>query len=161
MTAHDFKMIRAIPSPLRLSHGRALVFTPGQIAILAGLMLVVASIPIWTNPLPPLSDYVNHLARMKVISAIGSDPNLARFYEIDWQVIPNLMMDLIVPLIARVVTIYHAGQIFLVLMFALIVSGTLAFHRALAIGVGVGRHSSIAGEDCRRRRRSNSRAWYR
>lgn len=131
MTAHDLKMLRALPSGLSAPQGRALIFTPGQIAILTCLMLVVASIPIWTNPLPPLSDYVNHLARMKVISAIGSDPNLARYYEIDWQVIPNLMMDLVVPVLARVVTIYHAGQIFLVMMFALIVTGTLAFHRAL------------------------------
>ncbi|HVZ50624.1 MAG TPA: hypothetical protein VG986_01565 [Pseudolabrys sp.] len=131
MTAHDLKMLRDYPTAVSPSQGRAAIFTPGQIAVLAGLMLVVASIPIWTNPLPPLSDYVNHLARMKVISAIGNDPNLARFYEIDWQVVPNLMMDLIVPVLARVVTIYHAGQIFLFMMFALIVSGTLAFHRAL------------------------------
>jgi len=131
MTAHDMNMMRAFPTGLAAPRGRSLVFTGSQIAILTGLMLVVASIPIWTNPLPPLSDYVNHLARMKVISAIGSDPNLARFYEIDWQVIPNLMMDLVVPIFARVVTVYHAGQIFLVMMFGLIVTGTLALHRAL------------------------------
>ena len=131
MTAHDMNMMRAFPAGLAAPRGRTLVFTGGQIAVLTGLMLLVASIPIWTNPVPPLSDYINHLARMKVISAIGSDPNLARFYEIDWQVIPNLMMDLVVPVIARVVTVYHAGQIFLVMMFGLIVTGTLAFNRAL------------------------------
>lgn len=131
MTAHDMKMMRVFPTGLALPRGRALVFTGGQVAILTCLMLLVASIPIWTNPLPPLSDYINHLARMKVISAIGSDPNLARFYEIDWQPIPNLMMDLIVPILARVVTVYHAGQIFLVMMFALIMSGMLALNRAL------------------------------
>jgi hypothetical protein len=131
MTAHDMNMMRAFPAGLAAPRGRTLVFTGGQIAVLTGLMLLVASIPIWTNPVPPLSDYINHLARMKVISAIGSDPNLARFYEIDWQVIPNLMMDLVVPVLARVVTVYHAGQIFLVMMFGLIVTGTLALNRAL------------------------------
>jgi hypothetical protein len=40
-------------------------------------------------------------------------------------------MDLIVPQLARVVTIYHAGQIFLVAMFALIMSGTVVLNRAL------------------------------
>lgn len=131
MTAHDLNVTRLLPAALALPRRRVLVFSGGQIAVLTCLMLLVASIPIWTNPLPPLSDYVNHLARMKVISSIASDPNLARFYEIDWQPIPNLMMDLIVPILARVVTIYHAGQIFLVLMFALIASGMLALNRAL------------------------------
>jgi hypothetical protein len=110
---------------------RTLVFSGGQIAVLMCLMLLVASIPIWTNPLPPLSDYINHLSRMQVIANIGKDANLARFYEIDWQPIPNLMMDLIVPVLARVVTVYHAGQIYLVMMFTLIVSGMLALNRAL------------------------------
>jgi hypothetical protein len=109
----------------------ALVFSGGQIAVLLFLMLLVASIPIWTNPLPPLADYINHLARMHVIASIDKDPDLARFYEIEWRAIPNLMMDLIVPPLARVVTVYHAGQIYLVAMFALIISGTVALNRAL------------------------------
>jgi len=40
-------------------------------------------------------------------------------------------MDLIVPLLARVMNIYLAGQVYIVLMFALIISGTLALNRAL------------------------------
>jgi len=110
---------------------RTRVFSGGQIAVLLFLMLLMASIPIWTNPLPPLADYINHLARMHVIASIDKDPDLARFYEIEWQAIPNLMMDLIVPLFARVMTVYHAGQIYLVSMFALIISGTVALNRAL------------------------------
>src|ERR1700687_2432905 len=109
----------------------ALVFSGGQIAFLLFLMLMVASIPIWTNPLPPLADYINHLARMHVIASIDKDSDLARFYEIEWQAGPNLMIDLIVPVLARAVTVYHAGQIYLVAMFALIISGTLALNRAL------------------------------
>jgi hypothetical protein len=131
MNVQNIKMTAAVPASTALPRRRALVFSGGQIAVLLVLMLLVASIPIWTNPLPPLSDYVNHLARMHVIAAINNDPDLARFYEIDWQPIPNLMMDLIVPVLARVVTIYHAGQIFLVAMFALIMSGTVALNRAL------------------------------
>ena len=75
---------------------------------------LLISIPIWTHPLPPLSDYVNHLARMHVIATLSKNPQLARFYEIDWQVIPNLTMDLIVPLLARVMNVYLAGQVFIV-----------------------------------------------
>ena len=96
----------------------------------AALTLLI-SIPVWTHPLPPLSDYVNHLARMHVIATLSTNPVLANFYEINWQVIPNLTMDLIVPLLARFMNIYLAGQVYIVAMFALIVSGILAMNRAL------------------------------
>ena len=106
-------------------------FSKGKIAILFVVLLAIVSIPILLNPLPPISDYINHLARMHVIATINSDPDLHRYYEIDWQVIPNLMMDLIVPLLVRVMNVYLAGQTYTILSFALIVSGTLALHRQL------------------------------
>jgi hypothetical protein len=102
-----------------------------QIGVLFLLFTVIASIPIITHPLPPIEDYVNHLARMHVIAVIGQDHNLARFYEIDWQIIPNLVMDLVVPPLMRTINVYVAGQIFTILTFAMILSGTLALNRAL------------------------------
>jgi hypothetical protein len=118
-------------TPTARPRRHASAFSGAQIAILMVLMLMLASMPIWTNPLPPLTDYVNHLARMHILATINKDPDLARFYQIDWQIIPNLMMDLVVPLLARVMTVYHAGQIFMVATFALIISGVLAVNRAL------------------------------
>src|SRR6202166_4050477 len=103
----------------------------GAVAALFILLLAITSIPVVLHPWPPMSDYINHLARMQVIATINSDPDLARFYEIDWQVIPNLMMDLIVPSLVRVVDVYLAGQIYTISSFALILSGTLALHRQL------------------------------
>src|SRR3989337_2653337 len=84
-------------------------FSGGQIGVLFAVFTLLISIPIWTRPLPPLSDYVNHLARMHVIATIGKNPALADFYEINWQVIPNLTMDFIVPRLARVMNIYIAA----------------------------------------------------
>jgi hypothetical protein len=98
--------------------------------LFAAFMLLI-SIPIWTHPLPPLSDYVNHLARMQVIATIKENRQLAKYYEINWQVIPNLIMDFIVPMLARIMNIYVAGQVFIVGMFALIISGILALNRSL------------------------------
>jgi hypothetical protein len=106
-------------------------FGKGKIVLLFVVLLSIASIPILLNPLPPISDYINHLARMDVIATINSDPYLHRYYEIDWQVIPNLMMDLIVPWFVRVMNVYLAGQIYTLLSFALIISGALALHRRL------------------------------
>jgi len=121
-------LMRTQPSYLP---GRLSELSAPQIGVLFLLFTVIASMPIITHVLPPIADYVNHLARMHVISAIASDQNLARFYEIDWQIVPNLMMDMIVPPLARLMNIYLAGQIFTIATFALMLSGTLAFHRAL------------------------------
>ena len=106
-------------------------FTPGQIAVLFAVLMLLITIPLWTHRVPPLSDYINHLARMHVIANIDRDPNLARFYRIEWQIIPNLMMDVIVPVLARVMNIYAAGQVYMVMAFAIIGSGVLVLHRAL------------------------------
>jgi hypothetical protein len=109
---------------------------PGDLAgpavALAFIAVTVAvSIPVVTHPLPPLSDYINHLATAHVIDAIASDADLDRFYRIEWQAIPNLMMDLVVPLLHRFMDIYRAGQIFTIAIFVVILSGTLALARAL------------------------------
>src|SRR5258708_11795508 len=85
---------------------QAVRFSARQIAALFVTLAAIASVPILLYPWPPLSDYINHLARMHVISTIRSDPNLALFYEGEWQVIPNLMMDLIVPILHPAINTY-------------------------------------------------------
>jgi hypothetical protein len=102
-----------------------------QVALMFLAFALVASFPIASHPLPPLLDYPNHLARMHVIAAIGTDPDLSRFYEIEWQIIPNLMMDMIVPLLAPAIGLYRAGQGFMLITIVLIMSGALALNRAM------------------------------
>lgn len=95
------------------------------------VFLLISIIPLLTHPLPPLEDYANHVSRMLVMADHGQNPNLAKYYEIDWEILPNLMMDLVVPWIARYVNVYLAGQIFTVAIFSLMMSGTFALNRAL------------------------------
>jgi hypothetical protein len=106
-------------------------FRPPIIALFFVLLMAVAVVPIATHPLPPLSDYINHLARTHVIDAIGTDSNLSHYYVVEWQIIPNLMIDLVVPVLHRFMSVYLAGQIFTILAFLLIASGALALGRAL------------------------------
>jgi len=106
-------------------------FSNRQIATLSAVLTIIISIPILIAPWPPLADYINHLSRMHIIATIGVDRDLARFYEVDWQIIPNLMMDLIVPLFERVMNVYVAGQIYTIGSFVLIISGMLALNRRL------------------------------
>lgn len=120
-----------IEARARRSRRRPGDFSPRTIAALFVLLSVVAAIPVLTNPLPPLSDYVNHLARTHVITVLKADPLLADFYELRWAVIPNLVMDLIVPVLHRWMNVYLAGEIFLISIFVITLSGTLALNRAL------------------------------
>jgi len=53
-----------------MTRHRTTGFTGGQIAVLFAAFTLLISIPIWTHPLPPLSDYVNHLARMQVLATL-------------------------------------------------------------------------------------------
>jgi hypothetical protein len=96
-----------------------------------GVAVALALAPVLVVTIPPLADYPNHLARMQVIATSGADPDLARYYEIHWQIIPNLIMDMIVPLFARVMDIYHAGQVFTVICVLIVATGVLALNRAL------------------------------
>ena len=95
------------------------------------VFLLISIIPLLTHPLPPLEDYANHVSRMQVMADHGQNAFLAKYYEIDWELLPNLMMDLIVPSIAKVVNVYLASQLFTVAIFFLIMSGTFALNRAL------------------------------
>jgi len=92
---------------------------------------LVAAIPVMLHPLPPLLDYPNHLARAHVIATIGADHHLSQFYQVEWQIIPNLIMDVLVPLFQPVFGIYRAGQSFIIITILLLVSGALCLHRAL------------------------------
>ena len=131
MLSPNKPIIAPSSAPLIVPRARTSGFSGPQIGVLFAAMTLLISIPIWTHRLPPISDYVNHLARMDVIATLAKNPQLAHFYEINWQVIPNLTMDLIVPLLTRFMNVYLAGQIYLVSMFALIISGGLALNRAL------------------------------
>lgn len=115
----------------KVQRRRASEFTGAQILVMFCVFLLLISIPVWTHQLPPLSDYVNHLARMHVIAVIDKNPSLAKFYQIDWQIIPNLTMDLVVPWLTQFVNVYTAGKIFTVTMFAVIGSGVLVLNRVL------------------------------
>jgi hypothetical protein len=95
------------------------------------LFFLIAAWPILHVKIPPLGDYVNHLGRMHVIAVDGRDPLLAQFYGIRWKIIPNLAMDLLVPPLAKAVGVYWAGKIFVLVTFALILTGAHAVHWSL------------------------------
>jgi hypothetical protein len=92
------------------------------------VLLLALLAPLLLTDVPPLLDYPNHLARAHVIANVDSDPALARFYRVEWQLIPNLAFDLIVVPLTGVMSLYAAGRFAVALAILLPVLGTIALH---------------------------------
>lgn len=95
------------------------------------LLFLLVALPTICVKVPPTADYVNHLARTYIIAFGAGDPLLSTFYTIQWKLVPNLAMDLIVPPLAHVVGIFTAGKLFILAYMALIFTGIQAVHYAL------------------------------
>ena len=94
-------------------------------------MLTAASLlPVLVTPIPAMVDYLNHLARMYILSQSGA-PDANPYYEVAWALYPNLAMDLIVPQMARLVSVENATRLFLLFSQLLIVGGALALERVV------------------------------
>lgn len=90
-------------------------------------LFLLASYPLMVIDHPPLQDYANHLARMYVLQ---NDDNifLNRYYQVEWRLIPNLLMDLIIPILNKVLTLQYAGKAYIILVFFLLTSGAVFLH---------------------------------
>ncbi len=113
---------RVACDPSRLG---ACVFWAAFAVLLAG-----AAIPVLRADVPPLLDYPNHLARMHLLTDPALAQSLRRYYEIDWQPLPNLGMDLAVVALAKLMPVTWAMKTFIVASFALLVAGASFVHRA-------------------------------
>jgi hypothetical protein len=54
----------------------------------------VATIPIFSDRYLSINDYLNHLTRGAVLLNYDSNPAFAQFFAPNWQVLPNLALDL-------------------------------------------------------------------
>jgi hypothetical protein len=117
------------PHPSSSEFGSKLIF-----AFLFALSLC----PVLLAPMPAMVDYPNHLARMFILARDGS-PQANPFYQVTWAWYPNLAMDLLVPPLARFVSVETATRLFHFAAQCLIVSG------AVAIELAVKRRFHIAG----------------
>jgi len=98
--------------------------------ILIGLLFAMSVAPVLLVEIPAMIDYVNHLARMHLLvdaDAGRSNPG----YEIDWRLYPNLAVDIIVPVLARFVSVETAARLFLLASQTLVVSGAIALEIAV------------------------------
>jgi hypothetical protein len=96
-----------------------------------GILLLISLIPLALVRFPPLVDYPNHLARMHLLINLDSSNSLSEFYRVEWAVLPNLAMDLIVPPLTKIFPLEVAGRVFISLIVLLLLSGTCALFYAI------------------------------
>ena len=87
--------------------------------------------PLFWVQVPALVDYPNHLARMWILAKHGEVPALAANYLVDWRVLPDLAMDLLVPPLSAILPLETAGRIFIGLTMLALIGGTATLHRVL------------------------------
>jgi len=99
--------------------------------VLFAVLGLISVSPLFFTLLPPFNDYPNHLARMHILSGLAGSEDLRRFYSNVMLAQPNLAMDLIVPLLAKLMPLQIAGKVFIGLTALLTAAGTLALHYAV------------------------------
>ncbi|MDA8253431.1 MAG: hypothetical protein M0Z28_30250 [Rhodospirillales bacterium] len=99
--------------------------------IAAGVVLaLILTMPLLMIRIPFLVDYPNHLARMHVLATGAGTPALHAIFRVAWAFIPNISMDVVVPLLAQAMPLSVAGRIFIALAILLPPLGVVMLHRA-------------------------------
>ena len=97
---------------------------------LAPLACICALIPIGLSPVPPMSDYPNHLARAYIAQHIDTDATLA-MYTVQWRFVPNIGFDVAMWLFQSMGLDVYGGPIGFAITLVALITGAMVLHRAL------------------------------
>lgn len=112
-------------------------------ALIYAALAAMALIPIFSVEILPLVDYPNHLARMHVLTGFDGSTDLRANYAVEWRAVPNLAMDVIVPLMTAVMPLSEAARVFTALGLVLVAAGIAALHRAVHGPLGLWPGASV------------------
>jgi hypothetical protein len=105
--------------------------------LIYGLLTAIALVPILSVRVPCLGDYLNHLARIHILTNVGQSADLQRFYLRQWQPVPYYGMDIPVASLSHVMNIYTAGRAFIALCVLMPVIAAATLRYALHGRVGL------------------------
>src|SRR3954447_13213244 len=100
-----------------------------RLATATGALLVLLA-PLLLTEMPPLLDYPNHLARTYVLAFGEQDPVLSRIYAQQWDIIPNLAIDVVLTGLMRVLPVHVAGRAMLGLILLLNYAAIILYSRS-------------------------------
>ncbi len=93
--------------------------------------IVLAALPFWLVDVVPVLDYPAHFTRVSLLARGPLDPALARFWELDLALRPNLAVDLVVPALAPLIGVWAAMKLFVSSILALWIVGPVLIHRVV------------------------------
>jgi len=93
--------------------------------------LLVSLVPLFAVTIPPLHDYPFHLARADAIADLMGQAGQVTHYQLGSFLLPNVGMDVVTLGLTAFLPPILAGRVFLGLVQLIILSGTVALHRAL------------------------------
>jgi len=95
----------------------------------AALLLVAATIPLWSVPLPPLTDLPGHIGRFHIAHAITTSRLIARHWAYHWMPVGNLGADIAVQALATWLPIERAAWLVVAAIPPLWIGGLLLVSR--------------------------------
>ena len=128
------------PAPPRAAPFRFYFSCVNKVSLLGALYLALGAVtlsPLLWVRVPPLVDFPSHLARMWVLVHGSEIPALASNYAVHWRLVPDLAMDLIVPVLSMLIPVEQAARAFIALTMLALIGGTAALHRAIHGRVGI------------------------
>jgi uncharacterized membrane protein len=129
--AADRGDIRPVAAPVSRS---------GLVAVLLAVAAIVLAVaPLAVVTMPPLFDYPNHLARVDILARLADDTFLAGHYRQSSFILPNVLSDVVLLGLGRLVDADTAGRILLAATVALTAGGIAVLAR-----VASGRASVLA-----------------
>src|SRR5262245_31989485 len=114
-----------LPSPVKGVWFPARRLTEQQWGLIAvAILTIIVVSPAFLVHIPSMFDYPNHVARMHIIVA-NRTSNIHPFYENAFSPMPNLALDLLVPPLARFLSVEAATKTLFILSEVLIVLGAI------------------------------------
>jgi hypothetical protein len=104
--------------------------TRGAWWIALAAMLLGLIMPLLLVEVPPLTDYPNHLARALFLAFGATDPVMSKMFAANWQIAPNLALDIVLPPLLQIMPPLIAGKVLLGFAAVLPATGAIAFNRA-------------------------------
>ncbi|MGI9435417.1 MAG: hypothetical protein ACR2Q4_11410, partial [Geminicoccaceae bacterium] len=95
------------------------------------LVATIILLPLVITDIPLIADYPNHLARMHVLGNLTGNFFFQECCAVQFDFLPNLAMDLLVPVLAKLMSLPTAGQCFLLLTLISTLGSVALLHRVL------------------------------
>ncbi len=98
---------------------------------LCGLLLALSAVPLFVGLYPPFIDYPSHLGRIAMLADWNASAFVREHYQISSWLLANLSLEMVMLPLSKVMPAEVAGDLFILITFALLLFGTVTLHRTL------------------------------